>query len=104
MIRNRALQVRTLPRIGQIRGLAGPFESLGMDAMILLALLFSTINLLYIPAGYWLWKSQRKGGNLGVSLLAPSAAFWWGFALPIPPTVGLLLAGLLVAGWKSLRG
>ena len=104
MIRNRALQVRTLPGIGQIRGLAGPFEALGMDAMILLALLFSVVNLLFIPAGYWLWKSRRKGGMLADSLLALSAVFWWGFALPIPPIVGLLLAGLLAAGWKSLGG
>jgi len=104
MIRNRALQVRTLPGIGQIRGLAGPFEALGMDAMILLALLFIVINLLYVLAGYRLWKSRRTGGILAVSLLVLSAVFWWGFGLPIPPIVGLLLAGLLAAGWKSLNG
>ncbi len=95
MIRN-----RTLP----IRALSGPFETLGMDAMILLALLWVAINLLQIPAGYWLWKSRRKGGTLGINLLAVSVVFWWGFGLPIPPVVGLLQAGLLAAGWKSLRG
>jgi hypothetical protein len=102
MIRNRALQVRTFGG-SQIRGLAGPFEALGMDTMILLALFFIVINLLYILAGYWLWKSHRKGGILAISLLALSAVFWWGFSLPIPPIVGLLLAGLLAVGWKSLR-
>jgi hypothetical protein len=102
MIRNRTLRVIETP-IGQIRGMAGPFEALGMDAMILLALLFLAINVVYILAGYWLWKSQRKGGILAISLLALSVIFWWGFALPFPPVVGLLLAGLLAAGWKSLR-
>ncbi len=73
-----------------------------MDAMILLALLFYVINLLYILAGYWLWKSHRKGGILEIGLLAVSAVFWLGFGLPFPPMAGLLLAGLLAAGWKSL--
>jgi len=99
VIRNRAL-----PMIGPIRAMSGPFEALGLDAMILLALLFLVINLLHNLAGYWLWKSQRKGGILAISLLALSAIFWWGFALPIPPVLGLLLAGLLAAGWKSPRG
>lgn len=74
-----------------------------MDFMIAAALLFIVINLLQIPAGYWLWISRRKGGILAFSLLAPSAVFWVGFGLPFPPVVGLLLAGLLAAGWKSLK-
>ena len=102
MIRNRALRVIDSP-FGQFRGMSGPFEALGMDAMILLAILFSTINLLYILAGYGLWKSQRKGGMLATSLLALSTVFWWGFALPFGLLVGPLLAGLLAVGWKSLR-
>lgn len=112
MIRNRSLPLRTIlfPVIdgqirvmGQVRGLSGPFEALGMDVMILLALLFYIINLLYIMASYWLWKSRRKGGILEISLLALSGVFWWGFGLPPFPVMGLLIAGLLAAGWKSLR-
>jgi hypothetical protein len=102
MIRNRALRVIDSP-FGQFRGMSGPFEALGMDAMILLAILFGAINLLYILAGYWLWKSQRKGGIMAISLLALSVLFWWGFALPFGLFVGPLLAGLLAVGWKSLR-
>jgi hypothetical protein len=103
MIQNRKLRVVASP-MGQIRGLSGPFEVLGIDAMILLAVIFCVINLLHLLAGFWLWKSYRKGGVLAISLLAVSAVFWWGFALPIPPVVGLLLAGLLTAGRKSLKG
>jgi hypothetical protein len=102
MIRNRAFQMRTFGG-SQIRGLAGPFAALGIDAVILLALLFIAINLTFILAGYWLWKSHRKGGILAISLLVLSTVFWWGFSLPIPPIVGLLLAGLLAIGWKNLR-
>jgi hypothetical protein len=104
MIRHRALPIRNLPVLGQIRALSGPFEALGMGAMILLALIFLVINLLHLLAGTWLWKSQRKGGTLEISLLGLSVVFWYGFALPIPPLVGLLETGLLAAGWKSLRG
>jgi hypothetical protein len=102
MIRHHAFQVRTFGD-RQFEGLAGPFAVLGVDGVILLALLFIAINLMFILAGYWLWKSQQKGGILTISLLALSAVFWWGFGLPIPPIVGLLLAGLLAIGWKSLR-
>jgi hypothetical protein len=103
MIRFRELPIRNLPIIGPIRALSGPFEALGMSAMIGLALLFLVINLLHLLAGAWLWKSQRKGGVLEICLLALSAVFWLGFALPIPPFVGLLQVGLLAVGWKSLR-
>lgn len=102
MVNQRALRTINMP-FGQIRALAGPFEAFGMDAMILLAVLFAILNLGFIPAGYRLWKSQRKGGRLAAGLLGGSALFWYGFALPIPPFIGVLLAGLLAAGWKSLR-
>jgi hypothetical protein len=104
MIRYHTFQVRSFPGTGEFRGLAGPFAVLGIDAVILLTLLFIAMNLLYILAGYWLWKSNRKGGILAICLLGFSAVFWWGFGLPIPPIVGLLLACLLALGWKSLRG
>ncbi len=76
MIQNRKLRIITSP-MGQFRGLGGPFEALGgIDAVILLAIVFCVINLLQFPAGYWLWKSRRKGGVLAAALLAVSALFW----------------------------
>lgn len=98
------IRQRALPMIGPIRAMSGPFEAFGIDAMILLALLFLGLNLLHILSGYWLWKSRRTGGILEIVLLTLSTAFWYGFALPIPPVLGLLQTGLLAAGWKSLRG
>jgi hypothetical protein len=102
MIRYHTFQVRTFGG-RQFQGLAGPFSALGVDGAILLALLFIAINFMFIPAGYWLWNSRRKGGVLAINLLAFSALFWWGFGLPIPPIVGLLLAGLIAVGWRRLR-
>ncbi|HEY1409709.1 MAG TPA: hypothetical protein VF434_12255 [Promineifilum sp.] len=102
MIRNRDLPVIDLPVIGRIRGLSGPFEILGINAMIRLAILWLAINFLWFPAAIWLWKSRRKGGMMASGLLAVSLLFWFGFALPFPPLFGLLQAGLLAAGWKSL--
>ena len=103
MIRHRVLPIRNLPVVGQIRALSGPFEALGMGAMILIGCMFIVLNLLHFPAGTRLWQSQRKGGTLEIRVLGLSTVFWFGFALPFPPIVGLLEAGLLAAGWKSLR-
>ncbi len=72
--------------------------------MIGALLLFTVFNLLGFLPGYWLRKSRRRGGVLGIIFLAVSSVFWWGFGLPIPPLVGLLHIGLLAAGWKSLNG
>jgi hypothetical protein len=101
MLRNRSLPLIASP-MGPIRAFAGPFEVLDIEAMSGAARLFDVINILQILAGWWLWKSRRRGGILAFSLLGSSAVFWWGFGLPIPPLVGLLLAGLLAKGWKSL--
>ena len=96
MVRERAY----LRPYGTFEGFAGPWKALGMDTMIGTLLLFTVFNL----PGYWLWKSHQKGGILGIIFLAVSSVFWWGFALPIPPLVGLLHIGLLAGGWKSLKG
>lgn len=32
------------------------------------------------------------------------AAYWWGFALPIPPIFALVRTALIIAGWQALRG
>ena len=58
MIRHHELPIRKLPVVGEIRALSGPFEALGMGAMILLGLMFIILNVLHFPAGMWLWTAQ----------------------------------------------
>lgn len=78
-------------------------ERLGMDFMIRASLLFQIVNALEVLAGFWLWKSDKKGGRLGLMLLPVGLAFWILFQLPLPLVVGPLRAMALAIGWKTLR-
>jgi hypothetical protein len=78
-------------------------ERLGMDFMIRASLLFQIVNALEVLAGFWLWKSDKKGGKLGLMLLPVGLAFWILFQLPLPLVVGPLRAIALAIGWKTLR-
>ena len=76
---------------------------IGMDFMIRASLLFQFVNALEVLAGFWLWKSDRKGGRLGLMLLPVGLPFWILFQLPAPLVVGPLRAIALAIGWKTLR-
>jgi len=78
-------------------------ERPGMDFMIGASLLFQIVNALEVLAGFWLWKSDKKGGRLGLMLLPVSMPFWILFQLPGPLVVGPLRAIALAIGWKTLR-
>lgn len=78
-------------------------ENLGMDFMITASLVFQVVSALDVLAGYWLWKSDRKGGWLGFILLPIGLPFWVLFQLPIFLVLGPLRAITLAIVWKSLR-
>ena len=78
-------------------------ERLGMDFMIRASLVFQVVNALEVLAGFWLWKSAKKGGRLGLMLLPVGLPFWILFQLPLPLVVGPLRAIALAKGWKTLR-
>jgi len=61
------------------------------------------VNALEFVAGYWLWKSCKHGGKLGLVLFPAGMIFWIGYALPIIAVIGPLRVLLVVMGWKSLR-
>jgi hypothetical protein len=89
---------RELPRLAGIRLLSGPFEALGLDAFMVAGLIFVVISGLKLLAAYWLWHARRDGAVLELILLALSAIFWYGFALPF----GLTLRYAGVVWWSSL--
>lgn len=98
-----AFKHRTLPPFAGFRALSGPFEALGMDALIVAGLLFVTISAFRILAAYWLWRERFDGAVLELILLGLSAIFWYGFALPFGPPGAALEIMLMVLSWGHLR-
>jgi hypothetical protein len=93
---------RALPTFGGIRLLGGPFEKLGLDSLIVAGMLYIVVSSLKILAAYWLQSSRMDGAILESILLGLSAIFWYGFALPIGPLLGVIQIVLLALSWATL--
>lgn len=91
-----------LPTFGGIRLIGGPFEKLGLEALIVAGVGYIIVSGLKILAAYWLWSSRMDGAVLELILLGLSAIFWYGFALPLGPLLGIIQAVLLILAWRSL--
>lgn len=91
-----------LPTFGGIRLLGGPFEKLGIEALIVAGIGYIIVSALKILAAYWLWNIRMDGAVLEVILLGLSAIFWYGFALPLGPLLGIIQVVLLALAWSSL--
>lgn len=94
---------RTLPTVGGIRLMGGPFEALGIEALIVAGIVYVVVSGLKIMAAYWLWNSRMDGAVLGLILLGLSTVFWYGFALPLGPLLGIPQVVLLALVWRTLR-
>ena len=93
-----------LPVVFGIDMLAGPFsERLGLNAVLVATVPWGIVNVLEIVAGYWLWKSRKPSGKLGLLLLPMGTIFWIGYALPIMLIIGPLRVFLIARGWETLR-
>jgi hypothetical protein len=99
-----ALTHRSLPTIaGSIRALSGPFEALGIDALIVAGLVFVAVSALKFVSAYWLWKVRLDGAVLQLVLLGVSAIFWYGFAVPYGPLLGIPQITLIALAWGNLK-
>lgn len=92
----------SLPTVAGIRLMGGPFESLGLDALIVMGTIFVVVSAMKFLAAYWLWHSRKDGAVLGLILLCLSAIFWYGFALPLGPLLGIAEVVLLLLVWRTL--
>jgi hypothetical protein len=92
-----------LPRFGGITLLGGPFEKLGLDALIVAGIGFIMVSALKILAAYWLWGVRKDGAVFELILLGLSVIFWYGFALPLGPFLGIIQVVLLALAWNSLH-
>lgn len=88
---------------GVIRALSGPFEALGIDALIAAALVFVLVSALKFLSAFWLWNVRVDGAVLQTILLGVSVIFWYGFALPHGPLLGIPQIVLIVLLWKDLK-
>lgn len=98
-----ALMNQALPTLGGIRLLAGPFEQLGINALIVAGMLYVSVSAFKILAGFWLWHGRKDGAVLGFVLLGLSVMFWYGFALPLGPALGIIELVLLLSAWRALK-
>jgi hypothetical protein len=92
----------TLPPIGKLLS-GGPFDRLGIDAMIVSGIICIVVSALKIMAAYWLWNARLDGAILGLILLGLSAIFWYGFALPLGPLLGIAEVIALILAWSALQ-
>lgn len=99
-----ALTSNALPIVGGIRLLGGgPFEALGLPTVVVAGIVFVVVSALKLLAAYWLWHFKMEGAVLALILLALSAIFWYGFALPFGPVGGIIELVLLVFVWGNLQ-
>ncbi len=91
-----------LPTLGGITLLGGPFEKLGLNVLIVAGIGYVIVSALKILAAYWIWGSRMDGAVFEVILLGLSAIFWYGFALPLGPVIGVVQVILLALTWGTL--
>ena len=89
-----------LPTLGGIHLLGGPFEMLGLNVLIVAGIGYIIVSALKILAAYWLWGSRKDGAVFELVLLGLSAIFWYGFALPLGPLLGVIQVVLLGLAWR----
>jgi hypothetical protein len=90
-----------LPIIGQPNG--GPFYfNLSRGAFALLLALSFGLALAQGWAAWLLWAGKRSGALVQFALLPVEAAFWYGFALPIPPLLAIVRLVLTALAWRGL--
>jgi hypothetical protein len=90
-----------LPFIGEPNG--GPFYRRWSRSTFVVRLVLSlALGVAQAWAGWLLWNGRQLGGVLQFALLPIEAAFWYGFALPIPPVLALVRVVLVVLAWPRL--
>lgn len=93
-----------LPLIGDVLDGSTPIGLIGgLDAVIALGFVLVAMAVLEAVAGFWLWRSLKKGGKLGIAIVPINFFFAVGFGIPILYVLPPLRTILLAWGWKSLR-
>ena len=81
----------------------GPFEAAGLRTSVPLLAAFLAVCAGEAATGSLLWRRHRAGADWALALLPLEFAFWWGFALPFGPPLGLARTALVLAAWWRAR-
>lgn len=81
----------------------GFFERWSPEVFAALLGLFAALSALELFAGCLLWHGEPLGAVITIALLPIEVVFRAGFAVPIPPLVGIARIALLAAGRSALR-
>ncbi len=93
-----------LPLIGDVFDDSTPIGMFGgLNAVLALGAVLIVVSIFEVVAGFWLWRSLKKGGKLGLALQPMNFFFAVGFGIPILYVLSPLWLILLVSGWRSLR-
>ena len=82
----------------------GPFERVGIESTVPLMSAFVGVCAAECLAGGLLWRGRRSGAMLSLALLPVEAAFWAGFALPIPPVLAAVRTASVLWNRRKWRG
>lgn len=87
--------------IGEPNG--GPFYfKVPRSTFVMLLVLSFLLAVAQVWAGRLLWDGKRSGALFQFALLPAEAAFWYGFALPIPPLLAVVRVVLTARAWRDL--
>jgi hypothetical protein len=90
-----------LPIIGEANG--GPFYfKVARSTFAKLLALSFLLGVAQAWAARLLWAGKRSGALLQFALLPAEAAFWYGFAIPIPPLLAIIRIVLTARAWRGL--
>jgi hypothetical protein len=93
-----------LPLIGDVFDGNTPIGMLGgLNAVLALGAVLVVVSILEVLAGFWLWRSLKRGAKLGLALQPLNVFFAVGFGIPALYVLSPLWLILLVSGWRSLR-
>jgi len=71
-----ALANKSLPTMAGIRLLSGPFESLGIDAMIVAGIVFVVLSAMKVLAAHWLRNARTDSArSSGMASSSPSVRY-----------------------------
>lgn len=81
----------------------GPFDRLDPTMFAALGWTLVGVCTADVVAGIWLWRGERRGALLGVAMTPPALILASGYLLPLMLIPAPIRAGILIAGWRTLR-
>lgn len=82
---------------------SGPFEARGIPTSLPLLAAFNALCAAEVASGWLLWRRRKSGAVLSLAILPFQLVFWYGFALPYGPVLGVARTVFLLAGWRALK-